>query len=66
MRLTKKTIDGRTIRYRDWRAEVVRLADDLNVPEAIRDQVTEPMLKDGWDRNERPEAFLAKCVESLS
>jgi hypothetical protein len=63
MMTSKVTIAGKRVYYRDWRSEVVRLADAQSLPDLVRDQITEPMLRDSWAKNERAEYFIAKCVE---
>lgn len=62
MRSTKRNIDGKLLRYRDWRAEVMRLADERAVPDSVLDEVHEAMLRDGWDKGEYPAKFFDSVV----
>jgi Fe-S-cluster formation regulator IscX/YfhJ len=66
VRKTKKTIDGRTVRYSDWRARVVALAESRQIPDHVRDQVTEPMMHQAWWDNELPDRFLDSVTEYFS
>ncbi len=63
--LTRKTISGKTNSYKAWRAEVVRLCDEQQISDTQRELVTEPMLKDGWKKNEFPAYFVSK-INDLS
>lgn len=66
MKMTKKTIDGRVAKYRDWWAEVVAEADRVAMPEALRAQVHEAWMHDGWLKNETPAFFVATAVAYLT
>lgn len=64
--MSKVTIGGRVVRYTDWRKRVVALIAASDIPESILAQITEPMARQAWKDNERPEYFLASCVEFFS
>jgi hypothetical protein len=57
------TYQGKINRYADWRDQVLAEADRVGLSDGIREQVTEPMLKDAWRKHERPAFFVAKVAE---
>jgi hypothetical protein len=63
MRDTRTTISGKRDSYAKWRAAVVAEADRASLPDAVRDQVTESMMRDAWEKHERPEFFITKMAE---
>jgi phosphohistidine phosphatase SixA len=64
--MCKITIAGRKDRYADWLKRVQAEADRVAMSDAVREHVTNPMLKDGWKKCETPEHFVASVLELFS
>lgn len=63
MNETQVTYTGWINRYADWLALVQKRADEVNMTDEVREQVTGPMLKDAWRKHVRPDAFVQSVVE---
>ena len=65
MNRTKKTLDGRTVRYSDWLTKVAAEADRVNLSEAGREIANGAYLKDSWEHNLFP-TYVVRRLQVLA
>lgn len=59
-------INGVRHYFKTWLDEVCKVADAVNLPDDVRDQIHGAWLQAGWENHERPAYFVRKAWEMIS